>query len=189
MEAAGRKAAREVLMRRLASRLFVVALALVPAGARAQSAAAGDRAARDRDVAAEVVLLRKAVERLAAVTVKSQALAGRLAAQQQRVLRDQDAIARAEEAIDAAGRRQERTRATLDRTSRALDNVVEEPRSEARREVETLKADLDDQDRELARLRTRLSQSEQRLRSEQQSYSQLDAALAGLVREVERANP
>jgi chromosome segregation ATPase len=175
-------------MRKITSRLAVVALALVPTGGRAQSVAAGDRAPRDA-VAAEVALLRQTVERLAAVAVRSQVLAGRLAAQQQRVLREQDAVAQAEEAMDAAGRRQERTRATLDRVSRALDNVVEEPRSELRREVESLKADLDDQDRELTRLRTRLSQAEQGLRSEQQSYAQLDAALGGLVREVERPKP
>jgi chromosome segregation ATPase len=170
------------------SRLMVVALALVPTGGRAQSVAASDRAPRDA-VAAEIRLLRQAVERLAAIAVKSQVLAGRLAAQQQRVGREQDAIARAEEAIDAAGRRQERTRATLARASRALGNVVEEPRSEMRREVENLRAELDDQDRELAGLRTRLSQDEQSLKSEQQLYAGLDAALRGLVREVERPNP
>jgi chromosome segregation ATPase len=175
-------------MGKTTTRLMVVALALVPASGGAQSPAAADRPLKDAG-AAEVVLLRKAVERLAAVTVKSQVLAARLAAQQQRVFREQDAIARAEDAIDATGRRQERTRATLERTGRALDNVVEEPRSEARREAENLKAELDDQDRELARLRTRLSQAEQGLRSEQQSYSQLDAALAGLVRDLERPRP
>jgi len=175
-------------MRKMTSRLVVAALALVPAGARAQSVAASDRAPRDA-VAAEIALLRQTIERLAAVAVKSQVLAGRLAAQQQRVLREQDAIAGAEEAIDTAGRRQERTRATLERANRALDNVVEEPRSELRREVENLKADLDDQDRELTRLRTRLSQAEQGLKSEQQSYAQLDAVLSGLVREVDRPKP
>ncbi len=175
-------------MGKMTSRLVVVALALVPTGGRAQSVAASDRVPRDA-VAAEVALLRQTVERLAAVAVKSQVLAGRLAAQQQRVLREQDAIERAEEAVDAAGHRQERTRATLVRANRALDNVVEEPRSELRREVDNLKADLDDQDRELTRLRTRLSQAEQSLRSEQQLYAQLDAALSGLVREVERPKP
>ena len=124
-------------MAKMTSRLMLVALVLVPTGGRAQSVAASDRAPRDA-VAAEVALLRQAVERLAAVAVKSQVLAGRLAAQQLRVAQERDAIARAEEAIDAAGRRQERTRATLARASRAVANVVEEPRSELRREVESL---------------------------------------------------
>jgi len=175
-------------MRKLASRLVLVALALVPAGGGAQPAPASDRGPRDT-VATEVALLRQALEKWAAVAVRSQVLAGRLAAQEQRVLREQDAIARAQDAIDDAGRRQERTRATLDRTARNLDNVVEEPRNEMRREVEDLKGDLEDQDRELARLRTRLSQAEQGLRSEQLLYTQLDAALNRLVRDVELARP
>jgi chromosome segregation ATPase len=181
-------------MGKLTGRLVVVASALVatgalvPAGGRAQSAAAGHDAPRDA-VATEVALLRQTVERLAAVAVKSQVLAGRLAAQQQRVVRDQDAIARAQEAIDAAGRRQELTRGTLDRINRALANVVEEPRSELRRQVENLTAELDDQDRELAGLRTRLSQAEQGLKSEQASYTELDRALGSLVREVDRSKP
>jgi chromosome segregation ATPase len=172
-------------MGKMTGPLMVVALALVPAGGRAQPVAAGDRAPRDA-VAAEVRLLREAVERLAAVAVKSHVLVSRLAARQQRLAREEDAIARTEEAVDAAGRRQERTRATLARASRALGNVVEEPRSELRREVEDLKAELDDQDRELTRLRTRLSQAEQSLKSEQQAYAELDVALSGLVRELDR---
>jgi chromosome segregation ATPase len=175
-------------MRKMTGPLVMVLLALAPTGGRAQSAAHGDRAPRD-PVAAEVALLRQTVERLAAVVVRSQVLAGRLAAQQQRVVREQDAIARAEEAIDAAGLRQDRTRATLERVSRGLADVVEEPRAEARREVEGLKAQLDDQDRELARLRARLSHAEQGLKSEQQSYTELDAELGRLLRQVEHPNP
>jgi chromosome segregation ATPase len=181
-------------MRKVTSRLVLVGLALVPTGGRAQSAAPGHAAPREaaaprETVATEVALLRQTVERLAAVAVKSQALAGRLAAQQQRVLREQDAIARAQEAIDAAGRRQELTRGSLDRINRGLANVVEEPRSELRRQVESLTADLDDQERELAALRTRLGQAKQDFRREQASYTELDKALAGLVREVERPRP
>jgi len=164
--------------------LAVAAMALVPTGGHAQPVAAGGREKTDA-VAAEVRLLRQAVERLAAVTVKSQVLVGRLASQEQRVARELDAIARAEEVIDATGRRQERTRATLERADRALGNVVEEPRAEARREVENLRAELDDQDRELTRLRARLSQAEQSLKSEQRLYAEVDAALTSLVREVE----
>ncbi len=181
-------------MGNLTSRLVVVALALVatgalvPTGGRAQPAADTHGAPRDT-VATEVALLRQTVERLAAVAVKSQVLAGRLAAQQQRVVREQDAIARAQEAIDAAGRRQELTRGTLDRINRALANVVEEPRSELRRQVENLTAELDDQERELAGLRTRFSQAEQSLKSEQASYTELDRALGSLVREVDRPKP
>jgi len=174
-------------MRKMTSRLVLVALALVPTGGRAQSAASHG-APRDA-VAAEVALLRQTVERLAAVAVKSQVLAGRLAAQQQQVVREQDAIARAEDAIELAGRRQELTRATLARVNRALADVVEEPRSELRRQVESLTGELADQERELAHLRDRLSQAEQGLKTQQQSYAELDTALSSLVREVERPTP
>jgi chromosome segregation ATPase len=137
-------------------------------------------------VATEIAALRQTVERLAAVAVKSQVLAARLAAQQQQVVREQDDIARAEDAIDAADRRQQLTRATLARASNALADVVEEPRSDLRRQVESLSAELADQDREINRLRTRLSNAEQSLKSRQQSYAELDTALNSLLLEVER---
>jgi chromosome segregation ATPase len=181
-------------MGKLTSRLVVVASALVatgalvPTGGRAQPAPASHGAPRDA-VADEVALLRQSVERLAALAVKSQVLAARLAAQQQQVVREQDAIAHAEDAIDAAGRRQELTRATLARLNNALGNVVEEPRSELRRQVESLGGELADQDRELNRLRTRLSNAEQSLKSRQQSCADLDDALGSLVRQVERPKP
>ena len=57
------------------------------------------------------------------------------------------------------------------------------------REFENLTADIEDQDRELARLRTRLAQAEQGLRGERQSYAELEKRLDGLVREVERPKP
>jgi chromosome segregation ATPase len=174
-------------MSKMTSPLLLVALAFVPTDGRAQPVAATDSAARDA-LAVEVRLLRQTVERLAVVAVRSHVLVGRLAAQQQRVAREQDAIDRTEEAIDAADRTQERTRATLAQANRLVGNVVEEPRSELRREVENLRAELDHHDRQLTRLRTRLSQAEQSLKSEQQAYAELEASLSGLVREIERPN-
>jgi chromosome segregation ATPase len=181
-------------MGKLTSPLVVVALALVamgalvPAGGRAQPPAASHAGPRDA-AADEVVLLRQAVERLAVVVVKSQVLAGRLAAQQQQVVREEDTIARAQDAIDAAGRRQELTRASLERVNTALANVVEEPRSELRRQFENLNGELANQDQEFNRLRTRLSNAEQILKHQQQSFAELDTALSSLIREVERPKP
>jgi chromosome segregation ATPase len=180
-------------MRKMTSRLVLVALALVPAalvpaGGRAQSAPPGRGAPRDA-VATEVVLLRQSVERLAAVAVRSQVLAARLAAQQQQLVLEQDTIARAEDAIDAAGHRQELTRAALERVNTALANVVEDPRAELRRQMENLNGELANQDRELNRLRTRLANAEQALRNQRQSYAELDTALGSLLREVERPKP
>jgi chromosome segregation ATPase len=175
-------------MRKMTWPLVLAAIALAPADGGAQAAAAGDCDARDALVA-ELRLFRQAVERLAALTVRSQVLVSRLALQQQRVAREQDAIDRAEEAIDAGDRELERKHAALERATRALGNVVEEPRSELRREVENLRAEAEAHDRQVLRLRTRLSQAEAGLRNEQQAYRQLEAALSGLERELQRSVP
>ncbi|HXK12221.1 MAG TPA: hypothetical protein VMT70_21460 [Vicinamibacteria bacterium] len=168
--------------------LVVAAMAIAPAGSRAQTTASGDRATND-PLVAEMRLLREALERLTVLVVKSQVSVSRLVVQQQRVAREQDAVDRTEEAIEAADRNQQRTRATVARLSRQLDDVVEEPRAELRREVEGLRADLDDQDRLVASLRVRLSKAEQSLRLEQQSYRELQAALVALDRGLPGPNP
>ena len=173
-------------MGRVTCPLIVVAIAITPAAGGAQAVA--DRPTSD-PLVAEMRLLRHALDRLAVLTVKSHLAVSRLVAQQQRVARAQDAVDRTEEAIDAADRSQQRTRATLARVSRQLDNVVEEPRSDLRREVESLKGELDDHDREIERLRTRLSRAEQSLRNEQQAYAQVEASLTALEREMQRPNP
>jgi chromosome segregation ATPase len=166
--------------------LIVVAIAIAPAAGGAQTVA--DRPTSE-PIVVEMRLLRHSVERLTALMVKSHIAVSRLVAQQQRVAREQDDVARTEEAIDAADRNQEQTRAALARVSRQLDNVVEEPRSELRREVESLRAELDDHDRQIERLRTRLSRAEQSLRSEEQAYKQVEAALTAIEREIQRPNP
>lgn len=173
-------------MRRTMYTLIVVAIAVAPVAGGAQTMA--DRPTGD-PLVVEMRLLRQAVDRLTVLTVRSHLAVSRLVAQQQRVAREQEAVDRAEEAIDAADRSQERTRATLARISRQLDNVVEEPRSELRREVESLRAELDDHDRQTERLRIRLSRAEQSLRNEQQAYTRVEAALTALEREMQRPSP
>ena len=100
--------------------------------------------------------------------MKSHVLVSRLVLQQQRVAREQDA---------------------LDRADRFLGNVVEEPRSELRREVEASKAELEHHDRQMASLGTRLSKAEAGPRNERQTYRHLDAALSDLERELLRSGP
>jgi hypothetical protein len=173
-------------MRKMSYPLILVSLVLMPADGRAQSAAGNDRGTRDA-VVVEVRLLRQAVERLAAVAIRSQVLVSRLAVQQQRVARAQDAVDRVAEAVDAADREQERTRAALAKVTRLLPNVIEEPRrSDLEREAETLRAEQIDHDRLVSRLRTRRSQAEQILGSEQQLYGELEASLSALDRELQR---
>jgi chromosome segregation ATPase len=172
-------------MRKMSYPLILASLVLMPADGGAQSVAANDRATRDALVV-EVRLLRQAVERLAAVAIRSQVLVSRLAVQQQRVTRAQDAVDRVAEAVDAADRKHERTREALAKVTRLLPNVIEEPgRSELEREGETLRAELIDHDRGVSRLRMRRSQAEQSLRSEQQLYGELEASLSALDRELQ----
>jgi chromosome segregation ATPase len=168
--------------------IVVAAIAIGTADGRAQTPAAGDRAASD-PLLREVRLLRQAVERLTVFAVRSHLAVTRLVAQQQRVAREQDAVDRAEAAIADADRSQERMHATLARLSRQAENVVEEPRSELRREVESLRGELEDQDRQIERLRAGLSNAEQSLRTEQQSYRQLEATLLTLDRELQSQVP
>ena len=173
-------------MRKMTWALILAMLAFLPTEGRTQSSGASERATRDA-VAAEVRLLRQTVERLAAVSARSHVLVSRLAVQQQRVARAQDAVDRVAEAMDAAGRKQERTRGALEKLNGVLANAIEEPRrSQLEREVETLRADLVDNDRNVARLRTRRSQAEQSVRSEQQIYGELEASLDRLDRELQR---
>jgi chromosome segregation ATPase len=175
-------------MGRMSCPLVVMVMAIGPSVGRAQTPTVSDRATSDALVV-EVRLLRQALDRLTVSAVRSHLAVGRLVVQQLRVARELEAVDRAEEAIAAADRSQERTRAALARVSRQLDNVVEEPRSELRREVESLRAELEDHDRQLERLRMRLSRAEQGLRSEQQSYRELEAALTGVERGLQRPNP
>jgi len=168
--------------------VVAAAMAIGTADGRAQTAAADDRAAND-PLLREVRLLRQAVDRLTLFTLRSHLAVTRLVAQQLRVAREQDAVDRAQAAIADADRDQGRTHATIARLSRQLDNVVEEPRSELRREVESLRGELEAHDRQIELLRARLSMAEQSLRTEQQSYQQLEAALLALDRELQRQVP
>lgn len=165
--------------------LTLAALALLPVESRAQSVAA-DRAPLNALVV-EVRLLRQAIERQTAATVKSQLLASQLAVQHQRVVRAEQAVDRAAEAVEAATRKQDQLRGSLARHSRVSADVIEEPRrSQLEREGETLRAQLLDQDRTVSRLATRHSQAEKSLATEQRLYEDLESSLASLDRELHR---
>ena len=85
-------------MRKMTWALILTMLAFLPAESRTQSSGASERATHDA-LAAEVRLLRQAVERLAAVSARSHVLVSRLAVQQQRVARAQDTVDRVAEAM------------------------------------------------------------------------------------------
>jgi len=172
-------------MKTIAVPLALASLALVPAQGRGQTAPA-DRASLGALVL-EVRLLRQAIEKQTAAVVKSQLLASQLAVQNQRVVRAQDAVDRAANAVEAAARKQDQLRGSLADHNRVSADVIEEPRrSQLEREGETLRAQLRDQDRTVVRLTTRHSESEKRLATEQRLYEDLESSLSGLDRQLQR---
>jgi chromosome segregation ATPase len=169
--------------------LALAALALLPAEGRGQPVAPADRAPLNALVL-EVRLLRQAIERQTASSVRSQLLASQLAVQHQRVVRAQDALDRAAEAVEAAARKQDQLRGSLARHNRVSADVIEEPRrSQLEREAETLRAQLLDQDRTVTRLTARHSQAEKSLSTEQRLYEDLESSLSSLDRQLQRPGP
>jgi chromosome segregation ATPase len=173
-------------MRTIAASFTLAALALLPAEGRAQPVTPSDRAALNVLVQ-EVRLLRQAIERQTAASVRSQLLAGQLAVQHQRVVRAQDALDRAGEALEAATRKQDQLRTALARHNRASADVIEEPRrSQLEREGETMRTQLLGQDRAVSRLTTRHAQAEKALTAEQRLYEELESSMSSLERELQR---
>jgi hypothetical protein len=173
-------------MKTIAVALTLATLALFPAQGPGQTVAPTDRAALNALVQ-EVRLLRQAIEKQTAASVRSQLLASQLAVQHERVVRAQDVLDRAEEAVEEATRKQEQLRAALARHGRVSADVIEEPRrSELERQGETLRAQLLDQVRTVSRLATRHSQAEKSLTTEQRLYDDLESSLSGLDRQLQR---
>jgi hypothetical protein len=111
---------RRLSMERMTIPITLAALALLAAEGRTQSVAPADRAPLNALVL-EVRLLRQAIERQTAATVKSQLLASQLAVQHQRVVRAEEALDRAADAVEAATRRQDQLRGSLARLTRGED--------------------------------------------------------------------
>lgn len=173
-------------MKTIALPLTLALLGLLPAQGRGQTASAVDRASLAALVQ-EVRLLREAIEKQTAATVRSQLLASQLAVQQQRVVRAQEAADRAADAVDAAARKQDQLRGSLAKLSQVSADVVEEPRrSQLEREGETLRGQLADQDRTVVRLTTRRSEAEKSLAKEQRLYDDLESSLGTLDRQLQR---
>jgi len=174
-------------MRTMTVPLTLAALALLPAQGHGQTVSPADRSSLDALVQ-EVRLLRQAVEKQTAATVRSQLLASQLAVQHQRVVRAQDALDRAADAVEAATRKLDQLRGSLARLNRVSADVVEEPRrSQLEREGETLRAQLLDQDRTVSRLATRQSEAEKSLATEQRLYDNLESSLSDLDRRLQRS--
>ncbi len=173
-------------MSKLAAPFIVMMLAQAAPVGRAQPAApAGPDA-----LAPEVRLLRQAVEKQTAMTVRSQLLMSRLIVQYQRVSRAQNAVDRTAEAVDIAEHRRDQARESLETTQRTFLNVVEEPRrSDMERQIEGLRAKLIDQEREFSRLRQRREQIEQGLQAEERAYQKLEAALSDLDQQLQKTAP
>ncbi len=173
-------------MRTITLPLTVALLGLLPAQGRSQTVAPADGPSLAALVQ-EVRLLRQAIERQTAATVRSQLLATQMAVQHQRLVRAQEAADRAADAVEGAERKQEQLRASMARLSRVSADVVDEPRrSQLEREGETLRSQLADQDRTVVRLTTRRSEAEKSLATEQRLYDDLESSLSTLDRQLQR---
>ncbi len=173
-------------MRTITLPLALALLGLLPLEGGSQTVAPADRAPLAALVQ-EVRLLRQAIEKQTAATVRSRLLATQLAVHAQRVVRAQEAADRAADAVEAAERKQDQLRSSMARLTRVSADVVEEPRrSQLEREGETLRSQLADQDRAVVHLTTRRTEAEKSLATEQRLYEDLESSLGALDRQVQR---
>jgi len=158
---------------------LLVGLVLVPATARSQATPlplpTGD------SLIQEVRLLRQAVERQAAGSARVQLLVGRLAVQDQRVARTQEAAER----MDGEAFALEQQRRRMDAEVRDLMRLVEQEADDARRaelegKLRVAKARIGEHAATTGQLEARRSRAKQSAAQEQARYQELDARLTEL---------
>jgi hypothetical protein len=163
---------------------LLVGLILVPATARSQATPlpppTGD------SVVQEIRLLRQAVERQATGSARVQLLVGRLAVQDQRVARTQEAAERLDEEASAL----EQPRRRMDAEIRELTRLFEQEADDARRtelegKLRVAKARYAEHTATTAQLESRRSRARQSAATEQARYQELDAKLTALERELQ----
>jgi len=162
---------------------LLVGLVLVPATARSQATPlpppTGD------SLIQEIRLLRQAVERQATGSARVQLLVGRLAVQDQRVARTQEAAERMEGESFAL----EQQRRRMDAEVRELTRLFEQEADDARRtelegKLRMAKARYGEHTATTAQLEARRSRARQSAAQEQARYQELDARLTALEREL-----
>ena len=162
---------------------LLVGLILVPATARSQATPlpppTGD------SVIHEIRLLRQAVEKQATGSARVQLLVGRLAVQDQRVARTQEATER----LDGDAFALEQQRRRMDAEVRELTRLFEQEADDARRtelegKLRVAKVRSGEHAATTAQLEARRSRAKQSAAQEQARYQELDGKLAELEREL-----
>jgi hypothetical protein len=161
-------------------------LVLVPATAGSQATPlpppTGD------SVVQEIRLLRQAVERQSTASARVQLLVGRLAVQDQRVARTQEAAERLEGEALALEPQRRRMDAEVRELTRAFEQTADDARrAELEEKLRLAKARTLEQASAAAQLESRRSRARQYAAAEQARYQELDARLTELERELRPA--
>jgi chromosome segregation ATPase len=160
-------------------------IGLIPVPATARSQATPLPPPTGDSVVQEIRLLRQAVERQTSGSARVQLLVGRLAVQDQRVARTQEAAER----MDGEAFALEQQRRRMDSEIRELTRLFEQEADEARRtelegKLRLAKARTSEHAATTAQLETRRSRARQSAAQAQARYQELDARLNELEREL-----
>jgi chromosome segregation ATPase len=161
-------------------------LVLVPATARAGQPATPLPLPAGDPLVQEIRLLRQAVERQTTGAARVQLLVGRLAVQDQRVARTQEAAER----LDAESSALEQQRRRLDAEVRELTRSFQQETDDARRsdleeKLRLARARVQEHAAKAAEVEARRQRARQSSTQEQARYQDLDAKLNGLERELQ----
>jgi chromosome segregation ATPase len=136
---------------------------------------------------AEVRLLRQAIERQSAVTGRAQLLVGKLALQDQRVMRWQSEAARLESEAAGLGQRRVVNQARLTELRHEIQNDRDPERAQAlEREARRLETQVKQEAAQHAMLETRRAEAAQALDAERSRYDELSDRLERLERELDK---
>jgi len=162
---------------------LLVGLVLVPATVRSQATPlpppTGD------SLIQEIRLLRQAVERQATGSARVQLMVGRLAVQDQRVARTQEATERMDEEAFALEQQRRRMDAEVRELTRSFEQEADDARrAELEGKLRAAKARSGEHAATTAQLESRRSRARQSAAQEQARYQELDGKLAELEREL-----
>jgi hypothetical protein len=162
---------------------LLVGLVLVPATVRSQATPlpppTGD------SLIQEIRLLRQAVERQATGSARVQLMVGRLAVQDQRVARTQEATERMDEEAFALEQQRRRMDAEVRELTRSFEQEADDARrAELEGKLRAAKARSAEHAAATAQLESRRSRARQSAAQEQARYQELDGKLTELEREL-----
>jgi chromosome segregation ATPase len=175
------------MQRRVVRTAVAVTLLLLPSLAQAQTPAPEGRVTLEA-LLAEVRLLRKAIERQNASVARAQLLMGRLTLQDQRVARSRATLENTDRELAGAAQ----ATAALQREAVELQEGIEEAADNTRRsalaeELGRSKARLADHGAATSDLQSRQAQARQALETESARYDEIEALMAALERELDKA--